>query len=77
MTAALVVDPRLSRDVRLDIVDAVLKADYYGYVILWSRDVFGTVGTGDKGGQFILNGLNQSVDAFVATYLRMGGDDCP
>ena len=73
---ALLADPRLSLDARLHTVDTVLQDTRYAYATLWARRSFGTVGNRDDDGQFILNGLNQEVDAFVATYLRMG-DDCP
>ena len=73
---ALVADPRLSRDARLSTVDTALQETKHAYATLWARQSFGTIGNRDEDGQFILNGLNQEVDAFVATYLRMSDDDC-
>lgn len=73
---ALVADPRLSRDVRLDTVGTALEETKYAYATVWARRSFGTVGNGNEDGQYILNGLNQDVDAFIATYLRINNDDC-
>ena len=62
---ALMAEPRRSRDVRLGTVGTALEETEYAYATLWARRSFGIVGNGDEDGQFILNGLNQEVDAFV------------
>ena len=76
LAEGLIADPPLSSEAVTDLIGTAFESIEGGPVIVWRDEFIGTVGENAAAGQFILNGLNEALDSFIAAYLRMNEGTC-
>ena len=76
LASGLVADPPLSQEGQEDLVRTTFESIQHGETIIWSKGTFGIVADNATASQFILNGLSEMLDSFIATYLRMNEGAC-
>ena len=76
LTNGLVADPPLSEEAQAALVRTTFESTQIVYTIIWSKGIFGTVADDATASQFILNGLSEMLDSFIAIYLKMNEEAC-